>query len=63
LPFECHASLPTPFKVLQLADAKERFAREGAGPESMSREVFTDFVRKDIARWRPVVRDACLQQD
>ena len=50
-------------KVLQLPDTRERFAREGAEPEPMSREVFTEFVRKDIARWRQVVRDAGLQQE
>ena len=50
-------------KVLQMADTRERFAREGAEPEPMSREAFSDFVRKDIARWRQVVRDAGLQQD
>ncbi len=50
-------------KVLQLPDTKERFAREGAEPEAMSREAFTEFVRKDIARWRQVVREAGLQQD
>lgn len=50
-------------KALQLPDTKERFAREGAEPEPMSREAFTDFVRKDIARWKQVVRDAGLQQD
>jgi tripartite-type tricarboxylate transporter receptor subunit TctC len=48
-------------KVLQLPDTKERFAREGSEPEAMSREAFTDFVRKDIARWRQVVKDAGLQ--
>lgn len=50
-------------KVLQLPDTKERFAREGAEPEVMSRDAFTEFVRKDIVRWRQVVRDAGLQQD
>lgn len=48
-------------KVLQLPDTRERFAREGSEPEAMSREAFTEFVRKDIARWRQVVKDAGLQ--
>lgn len=50
-------------KVLQLADTKERFAREGAEPVPMAREAFADFVSKDIARWKQVVRDAGLQQE
>lgn len=50
-------------KMLQLPDTKERFAREGAEPEPMPREAFTEFVRKDIARWRQVVKDAGLQQE
>jgi len=50
-------------KVLQMPDTKERFAREGAAPEPMSREVFTEFVHKDIGRWKQVVLDAGLQQE
>jgi tripartite-type tricarboxylate transporter receptor subunit TctC len=50
-------------KVLQLPDTKERFAREGAEPVPMSRDAFADFVSKDIARWKQVVRDAGLQQE
>lgn len=50
-------------KVPQLPDTKERFAREGAEPESMPRGAFTEFVRKEIARRRQVVKDAGLQQE
>ncbi|MCC7487256.1 MAG: tripartite tricarboxylate transporter substrate binding protein [Burkholderiales bacterium] len=48
-------------KVLQFADTKERFAREGAEPAAMTREAFASFVPNEISRWRKVAREAGIR--
>jgi tripartite-type tricarboxylate transporter receptor subunit TctC len=50
-------------RVLQSADTKERFAREGAEPELMPREQFASFVAKEIARGRHVAREAGIRAE
>ena len=50
-------------KALQSSDVKERYAREGGEPVIMTRAEFTDFVRKEIERWRKVAREANIQPE
>lgn len=50
-------------KALQSSDVKERYSREGGEPVIMTRAEFTEFVRKEIERWRKVAREANIQPE
>ena len=43
-------------KVLNAADVKETWGKQGAAPMSMTIEQFDKFLREDIAKWASVVR-------
>jgi tripartite-type tricarboxylate transporter receptor subunit TctC len=45
-------------RVLALGDVKQRLAAEGAEPMGNSPEEFAEQIRKDLARWSKVARDA-----
>ena len=50
-------------KSLRSNEVKERYAREGGEPLIMTRAEFTEFVRKEIERWRKVAREANIQPE
>jgi len=50
-------------RSLRSSDVKERFAREGGEPVIMTRAEFTEFVRREIERWRKVAREANIQPE
>jgi tripartite-type tricarboxylate transporter receptor subunit TctC len=50
-------------RALRSNDVKERYAREGGEPVIMTRAEFTDFVGKEIERWRKVAREANIQPE
>jgi tripartite-type tricarboxylate transporter receptor subunit TctC len=50
-------------RALKSNDVKERYAREGGEPVIMTRAEFTDFVGKEIERWRKVAREANIQPE
>jgi tripartite-type tricarboxylate transporter receptor subunit TctC len=43
-------------KALQSADVKERLASEAGEPVGNSPEEFHAFIKKEIARWAPVIK-------
>jgi tripartite-type tricarboxylate transporter receptor subunit TctC len=43
-------------KVLNAADVKETWSKQGASPMSMSIEQFDKFLREDITKWSGVVK-------
>lgn len=50
-------------RSLRSSEVKERFAREGGEPVIMTRAEFTEFVRREIERWRRVAREANIQPE
>ena len=50
-------------KVLNAADVKETWAKQGAAPMSMSLEQFDRFLRDDIAKWAGVVKATGMKVD
>jgi tripartite-type tricarboxylate transporter receptor subunit TctC len=50
-------------KALQGADAKERLATEAAEPVGNSPDEFGRFIRAEIARWAPVVKQSGAKPD
>ena len=49
------------FRIGGLDDAKERFASVGAAPTPLSPHEYTEHIRRENAKWAPVVRAAGLQ--
>ena len=43
-------------KVLDAAEVKETWAKQGAAPMGMTIEQFDKFLREDIAKWAGVVK-------
>ena len=50
-------------KILNSADVKERFAKQGVEVQTSSPEQFGDFVKSEVARWAKVIRDAGIKAD
>jgi tripartite-type tricarboxylate transporter receptor subunit TctC len=50
-------------KVLNAADVKEGWAKQGAAPMSMSIEQFDKFLRDDITKWAGVVKATGMKVD
>ena len=50
-------------KVLQSADVRERLQAQGAEPMPGSAEAFTRFMRDEMAKWAPVVKQAGVKLD
>jgi tripartite-type tricarboxylate transporter receptor subunit TctC len=45
-------------RILGMADIRERLAREGAEPGTMSQPEFAAFLQADFMRWAQVVRQS-----
>ena len=50
-------------KVLNAADVKESWGKQGAAPMTMALEQFDKFLREDIARWAGVVKATGMKVD
>ena len=50
-------------RVLALPDVKQRLAAEGAEPMGNTPELFAEQIKKDLARWTKVARDAKVKVD
>jgi tripartite-type tricarboxylate transporter receptor subunit TctC len=50
-------------KVLNSADVKERFAKQGVEVRTNTPEQFGDFIKSEVARWGKVIRDAGIKSD
>jgi tripartite-type tricarboxylate transporter receptor subunit TctC len=50
-------------KVLALPDIRERFAAQGAAATPTTPEQFAQFMRREIARWEPVVKRAGVKAE
>ena len=50
-------------KALQSADVRERLASQGAEPIGNTPEQFTDQMKRDLAKWAKVVKDANIRLD
>ena len=50
-------------KALQLAEVRERFAKEGAEPVGSSPADFTGYVRAEFAKYTKIVRDTGIKAD
>ncbi|MGH8617824.1 MAG: Bug family tripartite tricarboxylate transporter substrate binding protein [Burkholderiales bacterium] len=48
------------FRMSAMEDVKERFASVGAAPTPMTPKEYVDFIRKENAKWGPVVKAANL---
>jgi tripartite-type tricarboxylate transporter receptor subunit TctC len=50
-------------KVINAADVKENWGRQGAVPMGMSPDAFGKFVREDVTKWASLVRDTGMKVD
>jgi tripartite-type tricarboxylate transporter receptor subunit TctC len=50
-------------KVLNAADVKDAWSKQGAVPMSMSIDQFDKFLRDDIAKWSSVVKATGMKVD
>ena len=50
-------------KILNSADVKERFAKQGVEVQTSTPEQFGDFVKAEVARWAKVIKDAAIKAD
>ena len=50
-------------RVMHAPDLKERFAATGTEPWTSTPEEFADYIRKEIAKWGKVIREANLKAD
>lgn len=50
-------------KLLNTAEVKERFAKQGVEVRTTSPEEFGAFVKSEVARWGKVIRDAGIKAD
>jgi tripartite-type tricarboxylate transporter receptor subunit TctC len=51
------------FRISTLDDVKERFAGVGAAPTPLTPKDYTEHIRRENAKWAPVVKAAGLQVD
>ncbi|MCW5602976.1 MAG: tripartite tricarboxylate transporter substrate binding protein [Burkholderiales bacterium] len=51
------------FEATALADVKERFATVGGFASPLGPRDYTEFIRKDMAKWAPVVKAADVRLD
>ena len=47
--------------VIRLPDVRERFARDGAEPQSSTPEELGERIAADVARWRTLVKESSLR--
>jgi len=50
-------------KILQSADVRERLAAQGAEPMPGTPQAFASFMREEMAKWAPVVKQAGVKLD
>jgi len=50
-------------KILQSADVKERFFKQGVDVQTSSPEQFDAFVKSEVARWAKVIKEAGIRAD
>ena len=50
-------------KVLNSADVKDRFAKQGVEVRTSTPEQFSEFLRAEVSRWAKVVQDANIKAD
>jgi tripartite-type tricarboxylate transporter receptor subunit TctC len=50
-------------KVLNSADVKERFGKQGVEVRTSTPEQFSDFLKSEVARWAKVIKDAGIKAD
>jgi tripartite-type tricarboxylate transporter receptor subunit TctC len=50
-------------RILNLPDIRERFAAQGAAATPTTPEQFAQFMRREIARWEPVVKRAGVKAE
>jgi tripartite-type tricarboxylate transporter receptor subunit TctC len=50
-------------QVINAADVKENWGRQGAVPMGMSPDAFGKFVREDVTKWASLVRDTGMKVD
>lgn len=50
-------------KVLNSADVRERFAKQGVEVKTTTPEEFGTFLRSEVARWGKVIKDAGIKSD
>ena len=50
-------------KILQSADVREKLAAQGAEPMPGTPQAFASFMREDMAKWAPVVKQAGVKLD
>jgi tripartite-type tricarboxylate transporter receptor subunit TctC len=50
-------------KVINAADVKENWGKQGAVPMGMSPDAFGKFVREDVTKWASLVRDTGMKVD
>jgi tripartite-type tricarboxylate transporter receptor subunit TctC len=50
-------------KILQSADVREKLAAQGAEPMPGTPQAFASFMREEMAKWAPVVKQAGVKLD
>ena len=50
-------------KILNSADVKDRFAKQGVEVQTSTPERFSEFLKGEVARWARVVKDAGIKAD
>jgi len=50
-------------RILQSAEVKERFLKQGVDVQTSTPEQFDAFVRSEVARWAKVIKDAGIRAD
>jgi tripartite-type tricarboxylate transporter receptor subunit TctC len=50
-------------RVLNSADVKSRFAKQGVEVQTSTPEQFSEFLRAEVARWARVIKDAGIRAD
>ena len=50
-------------KILNSAEVRERFAKQGVEVQTSTPEQFGDFVKAEVARWAKVIKDAGIKAD
>jgi tripartite-type tricarboxylate transporter receptor subunit TctC len=50
-------------RILNSADVKERFARQGVEVQTSTPERFSEFLNSEVARWAKVIKDAGIKAD
>jgi tripartite-type tricarboxylate transporter receptor subunit TctC len=50
-------------RILNSADVKERFAKQGVEVQTSTPERFSEFLKSEVARWAKVIKDAGIKAD